>query len=109
MAAVPNNYGVTIDSPSLFYAGDRTLFWIRHPHVPGALNFRGPEPRGFETHFERHPASMIILHQLSGSHVKPGTSTSKSNSLPTLSPYWTQDQYTVLKFFVAKTLLCADA
>jgi hypothetical protein len=55
-------YGVTIDSPSLFYAGDRTLFWILHPHVPGALDFRGPEPQGFETHFERHPEENDPLH-----------------------------------------------
>jgi len=56
------HYGVTIDSPSLFYAGDRTLFWILHPRVPGALDFRGREPRGFETRFERHPEEKDPLH-----------------------------------------------
>jgi hypothetical protein len=55
-------YGVTIDSPSLYYAGDRTLFWILNPRVPGALDFRGLEPRGFETHFERHPEEKDPLH-----------------------------------------------
>jgi hypothetical protein len=55
-------YGVTIDSPSLFYAGDRTLFYILHPHVQGALAFRGREPRGFSTTFERHPEQADPLH-----------------------------------------------
>ncbi len=57
-----SHYGVTTDSPSLFYAGDRTLFWILNPDVPGALDFRGPEPPGFETPFERHPEWKDPLH-----------------------------------------------
>lgn len=56
------HYGVTIDSPSLFYAGDRTLFWILAPHAPGALDFQGREPSGFETAFERHPEEKDPLH-----------------------------------------------
>ena len=57
-----SRYGVTTDSPSLFYAGDRTLFWILNPDVPGALDFRGPDPPGFETSFERHPEWKDPLH-----------------------------------------------
>jgi hypothetical protein len=57
-----SHYGVTIDSPSLFYAGDRTLFWILSPHVPGALDFQGREPPGFKTAFERHPEERDPLH-----------------------------------------------
>ena len=57
-----SHYGVTIDSPSLFYAGDRTLFWILAPSVPGALAFQGREPAGFETAFERHPEEKDPLH-----------------------------------------------
>jgi hypothetical protein len=56
------HYGVTIDSPSLFYAGDRTLFWMLNPRVPGALDFRGPEPPAFVTSFERHPEENDPLH-----------------------------------------------
>ncbi len=56
------HYGVTIDSPSLFYSGDRTLFWILSPHVPGALDFLGREPPGFKTAFERHPEERDPLH-----------------------------------------------
>jgi hypothetical protein len=55
-------YGVTIDSPSLFYAGDRTLFWIVNPRVPGALAFLAGEPPGFATRFERHPEDKDPLH-----------------------------------------------
>jgi hypothetical protein len=59
---VMSSYGVTIDAPSLFYAGDRTLFWLLNPRTPGALNFLGPEPRGFRTAFERHPEEKDPLH-----------------------------------------------
>jgi hypothetical protein len=47
-------HGSTIDSPSLFYAGDQTLFWLTHRGI-GALNFQGPPPVGFQTHYELHP------------------------------------------------------
>jgi hypothetical protein len=57
-----HRYGVTIDSPSLFYSGDRTLFWLQHRDVPDALNFRGPEPPGFHTRFERHPEETDPWH-----------------------------------------------
>jgi hypothetical protein len=48
-------YGVTIDEPALFYAGDRTLFALGHPGQPGALDFGAPEPPGFHSHFPRLP------------------------------------------------------
>jgi hypothetical protein len=32
-------HGVTYDAPALYYAGDRTLFFLTHPRVPEALNF----------------------------------------------------------------------
>jgi hypothetical protein len=55
-------HGVTSDSPSLFYAGDRTLFWLTHPAVPEALNFLGPEPEGFHSRFERDPEYQDPMH-----------------------------------------------
>jgi hypothetical protein len=48
-------YGVTIDEPALFYAGDRTLFALTHPGRPGALDFGAPDPPGFHSHFPRLP------------------------------------------------------
>jgi hypothetical protein len=61
IAALPS-HGVTNDSPSLFYAGDRTLFWLSHRDVPGALDFLGPEPEGFHTAFQRDPEFRDPLH-----------------------------------------------
>ena len=52
-------HGVTSDSPSLFYAGDRTLYWLTHRDVPRALDFLGPEPPGFHSAFRRMPSSRI--------------------------------------------------
>lgn len=56
------SHGLTGDSPSLFYAGDRTLFWLTHRQVHGALNFNGPEPEGFRTDFVRDPEIEDPLH-----------------------------------------------
>jgi hypothetical protein len=54
--ATMSRYAVTFDAPALFYAGDRTLFALTHPSVPGGLDFLSPaEPAGFESRFERHP------------------------------------------------------
>lgn len=72
-----DRYGLTIDSPSLFYAGDRTLFWLSHPRVPGALDFLGPEPPGFTTLFERVPDPKDPLHY----PVLPGFSGAVTSSL----------------------------
>jgi hypothetical protein len=47
--------GVTIDEPALFYAGDRTLFALAHPAVPGALDYEAPDPPGFSSRFPRLP------------------------------------------------------
>jgi len=47
-------HGVTYDAPALYYAGDRTLFFLTHRSVPGALDFASrPEPRGFHSFFSR--------------------------------------------------------
>ena len=47
-------HGVTYDAPALYYAGDRTLFFLTHPRVPEALNFAArPEPAGFHSFFSR--------------------------------------------------------
>jgi hypothetical protein len=47
-------HGVTYDAPALYYAGDRTLFFLTHPRVPGALDFASrPEPPGFHSFFSR--------------------------------------------------------
>lgn len=48
-------HGITFDEPALFYAGDRTLFWLTHPTLPGALDLKGSEPPGFKTEFVRFP------------------------------------------------------
>jgi hypothetical protein len=49
-------YGVTFDAPSLFYTGDRTLFFLTHPSTPFALDFMAPvEPVGFHSDFVLSP------------------------------------------------------
>jgi hypothetical protein len=53
-ASLPH-LGLTIDEPALFYAGDRTLFALTHPTVPGALAYDGAEPPGFHSAFPRLP------------------------------------------------------
>jgi hypothetical protein len=55
-------HGTTSDEPSLFYAGDRTLFWLLHPRAPHALDFAGPEPAGFTTDYERFPTWDDPMH-----------------------------------------------
>jgi hypothetical protein len=55
-------YGITIDSPALFYAGDRTLFWMEHPSVPGALNLLQEAPPQFKAKYERQPVWVDPLH-----------------------------------------------
>ncbi len=57
-----SHHGLTLDSPSLFYAGDRTLFWLTHPGVPGALDYLHGQPAGFHTHFLRYPEPADPLH-----------------------------------------------
>jgi Dolichyl-phosphate-mannose-protein mannosyltransferase len=59
-----SHYGVTIDSPSLYYAGDRTLFWLQNRDVPRALTLENTEkePRGFQTAFGRHPELLDPIH-----------------------------------------------
>jgi hypothetical protein len=52
-----HDYGVTSDAPALFYAGDRTLFYLGHRDVPDALNFDGPEPAGLTSGFDREQAA----------------------------------------------------
>ncbi|MBK8169022.1 MAG: glycosyltransferase family 39 protein [Sandaracinaceae bacterium] len=52
-----HRYGVTSDAPALYYAGDRTLYWMAHPTEPGALDFRGNDPSAFTSTFDRHQAA----------------------------------------------------
>jgi hypothetical protein len=47
-------HGVTYDAPALYYAGDRTLFFLTHPRVHHALYFpQREEPPGFRSFFSR--------------------------------------------------------
>jgi hypothetical protein len=55
-------HGVTSDSPSLFYAGDRTLYWLSDRDVPGALDFLGPDPPAFHSDFHRDPEFEDPMH-----------------------------------------------
>src|SRR6185437_451076 len=50
-------YGVTFDSPALFYAGDRTLFAMLHPANKAALDLTevAVDPAGFHRWFEVSP------------------------------------------------------
>lgn len=52
-----HRYGVTSDAPALYYAGDRTLYWMGHPTEHGALDFRGNDPPAFTSTFDRHQAA----------------------------------------------------
>jgi hypothetical protein len=51
------HYGITSDSPSLFYSGDRHLFWMTHPTLPKALALLDLDynPPGFSPDFQRFP------------------------------------------------------
>src|SRR6187455_883703 len=55
-------HGTTSDEPSLFYAADRTLFWLLHPRTPHALDFAGPEPTGFASDYVRFPTWEDPMH-----------------------------------------------
>ena len=60
-------YGLTIDSSALFYSGDRHLFTLLHPSVPGDLDLEGVafpfhEPEGFHSAFQRFPDWADPLH-----------------------------------------------
>jgi hypothetical protein len=57
-----HRHGLTLDSPSLFYAGDRTLYWLTHPGVPDALDYLRREPSDFHSHFLRYPEPADPLH-----------------------------------------------
>jgi hypothetical protein len=57
------HYGLTFDSPSLFYAGDRTLYWIEHHDAQRALELDNrTEPEGFVPAFERSPEFADPMH-----------------------------------------------
>jgi hypothetical protein len=60
--ATLHGHGVTSDAPALFYAGDRTLFWLTHPRTENALDLMGPEPEGFHVEFQRHPNADDVVH-----------------------------------------------
>ncbi len=55
-------HGLTSDEPGLFYAGDRTLFWLLHPRALDALDFAGAEPAGFVSEFLRWPDWKDPMH-----------------------------------------------
>lgn len=56
-------YGITFDEPAQFYSGDRTLFWLGHRGVPGALDLLSRvEPSGFHSAFERWPLWEDAVH-----------------------------------------------
>jgi len=56
--AIPtlSSYGLTSDSPALFYAGDHHLFWLLHPKLPGALDLIHPDVPSFQSKYHRFPA-----------------------------------------------------
>ncbi len=48
------DYGVTIDAPTEYYAGDRTLYWSTHPFEPEVLNLAvNKEPKDFRSAYTR--------------------------------------------------------
>jgi Dolichyl-phosphate-mannose-protein mannosyltransferase len=49
-------YGISIDTPALFYSGDRTLYWLEHPATPKVLDLGGSDPAGFASPYGRVPA-----------------------------------------------------
>ncbi len=55
------NHGLTLDAPSLYYAGDRTFYWLTHP-ATSTLDLRGPAPTGFETVFRPYPEASDLVH-----------------------------------------------
>jgi hypothetical protein len=57
-----HDYGLGIDSPALFYAGDRSVFGLRHPGTPGVFDLNAPEPPGFQTPYGRNPAWDDPMH-----------------------------------------------
>lgn len=60
---VVSRYGVTFDSPALFYAGDRTLYWAQHGFRSELLDFMaGDDPPGFRTMFPRLPEFLDPVH-----------------------------------------------
>jgi hypothetical protein len=48
-----STHGLTVDASSLFYAGDRTLFWASHPKAEKAMDLWAPDPPGFHSDFNR--------------------------------------------------------
>ena len=57
-----STFGLTSDTPSLFYAGDRHLYWLFHLTQQNALNFLAPDPAGFHSHFFRFPEQADPFH-----------------------------------------------
>ncbi len=57
-----SSFGLTSDTPSLFYAGDRHLYWLFHLGHQNALNFLSPDPADFHTHFFRFPEPQDPFH-----------------------------------------------
>ena len=57
-----HRHGLTLDAPSLYYAGDRTLFWLTHPGVTDALDYFRRDPPDFHSHFLRYPEPADPMH-----------------------------------------------
>ena len=60
--SVVSRYGMAVDSPALFYSGDRTLFWLEHRHLEGALDLKAAEPKDFHSPYGREPAQEDPYH-----------------------------------------------
>jgi hypothetical protein len=56
------HYGVAIDAPALFYAGDRDLFGWTHPKQRDAFDLSAPDPEGFKSLYTRAPAWDDPMH-----------------------------------------------
>jgi hypothetical protein len=54
------HHGLALDAPALFYAGDRSFYWLTHPSQP--LDFHSLPPAGFHTIFRPYPEAWDLIH-----------------------------------------------
>src|SRR5262249_719044 len=57
-----SDHGVTFDAPSLYYAGDRTLYWLQNPSDRAALNLDQPPPPYFASDYRPYPVDTDPIH-----------------------------------------------
>jgi hypothetical protein len=55
------HHGLVLDAPSLYYAGDRTFYWLTHLGS-SSLDFYAPPPAGFQTIFKPYPEVWDLIH-----------------------------------------------